>query len=69
MTWDRDSEELQLEKEALHFYRLAFNREPTENDDYFKEWLHRFRTGHPETWMDLERKKAFLKMKGLDKVI
>jgi hypothetical protein len=69
MAWDRTSEDLEMEREALNFYRIAFNREPTENDEYFKEWLHRFRTGHPESFMDLERKTAFIKMKGLDKVL
>ena len=63
--WDRESDEDELFREAKNFYKLAFGREFGEKDNYFLEWLHRFRTGHPESFMDSTRLKVFEEMKGL----
>jgi hypothetical protein len=63
--WNAEGDEDSMIREVKKFYKAAFGREWSEKDGYSLEWLHRFRTGHPESYMDLRVQKIFEHMKGL----
>ena len=50
-------------KLARKFFTERFNRKPSIDREYYKEWVGRIKSGHPETYMDLESLKVWRKIK------
>jgi len=48
-TW---AEYSSLRRRVRLFFSERFQREPESDRFYFEEWVGRFESGHPETWMD-----------------
>jgi hypothetical protein len=48
-----------LDTRAREFFKKRFNKQPESDPVYFEEWKMRFRSGHPESWMDKESKKVY----------
>lgn len=46
---------------AREFFEARFKRKPEQDQDYYMEWEDRFRSGHPETWMDSESLAVYKK--------
>ena len=40
------------EEKARIFFEERFGKKKSKTDGYFQEWVDRFKTGHPETYMD-----------------
>lgn len=45
------------------WFEKRFNRKPETDKRYFEEWVNRFKTGHPETFMDSESLKIWKELK------
>ena len=54
-------------KEDLNFikewFKRRFNKEPIKDLIYFEEWVLRFNTGNPKTFMDNQSLKIYEEMK------
>lgn len=48
---------------AREFFILRFGRMPETDTAYYAEWERRFSTGHPETYMDMESRRAYNKVR------
>jgi hypothetical protein len=44
------------------FYEQKFKRKAIDGDPYFEEWVDRFETGRPYSYMDSTSLKVWLKM-------
>jgi hypothetical protein len=51
--------ESSLDTKAREFFIKRFKTKPENDPIYFEEWKMRFRSGHPESWMDKESKKVY----------
>ena len=45
------------------WFELRFHKQPITDYNYFCEWVGRFESGHPETWMDSESLRVYNKLK------
>lgn len=48
---------------ATKFFKLRFKRRTKSDKDYFDEWIQRFKSGHQESYMDIESLKVYNKLK------
>lgn len=53
----------EIDTTAERFFEERFHRPAKRTDDYFLQWLSRFRGGHPETYMDSESLEAYERVK------
>jgi len=58
---------IDYEKVVTEFFKRRFpekNIKFEKECGYFQEWVDKFKTGHPEQWMDSESIEIYNQMKG-----